>query len=156
MIKQVDKVNSKANDAAGEVFEAIHDLMHLYRGRRQRELHEDTTGLTHMEFKALGYFGRHAGATQTDLVTHSGRDKAQIARLIAGLKAKGLLTATADVQDRRAQRLALSDAGQALHRQLRRQGEQLSQAAVQGLADAEVAELLTLLARLRANLEAAD
>jgi hypothetical protein len=35
-----------------------------------------------MEGKVLGFFARHPGATQRDLAQHSGRDKAQLARLI--------------------------------------------------------------------------
>ena len=160
MSNKVDNVNQKTpttkGSPASEVFETIHDLLHLYRGRRQRELQADMGGLTPMEVKALGYFGRRPGATQSDLVAHSGRDKAQIARLISTLKERGLLTMQPDAQDRRVQRLTLSDDASRLHRQLRRQGEKLAQVAVQGLAEDELAQLTALLERLRANLQAAD
>ncbi len=159
MSNKVDNVNQKTFAAKGspasEVFETIHDLLHLHRGRRQRELQADTGGLTPMEVKALSYFGRHPGATQSDLVAHSGRDKAQIARLIATLKERDLLTVTPDAQDRRVQRLTLSGDALTLHRQLQRRGEKLAQAAVQDFSADELAQLNALLARLRANLEAA-
>lgn len=156
MSKTVDKVNSKSLTPAGEIFDQLHTVLHLHRGRQPREAAaEDAVALTHMEAKALGFFGRNPGATQTDLVQRSGRDKAQIARLIASLKERGLIQASADAADRRTQRLALTEAGQALHRRLRRHAEQLAQAAVQDFSDAELSQLLALLTRLRANLEAA-
>ena len=49
-----------------------------------------------MEHKVLGFFCRHPGATQSDLASHAGRDKSQLARLIAGLRARGLLDAQPD------------------------------------------------------------
>ncbi|WP_394470989.1 MarR family winged helix-turn-helix transcriptional regulator [Roseateles sp. DC23W] len=157
MSETVDKVNSKSLAPAGEIFDLLHALMHLHRGRQPRETAaHDEAALTHMEARALGFIGRHAGATQTDLVLRSGRDKAQIARLIASLKARGLIEASADATDRRTQRLALTEAGQALHRRLRRHGEQVAQAAVRDFSQAELDQLLALLARLRANLEAAE
>jgi DNA-binding MarR family transcriptional regulator len=51
-----------------------------------------------MEGKVLGYFCRHPGNTQSDLAQHSGRDKAQLTRLIARLKEAGLLEARADAR----------------------------------------------------------
>lgn len=156
MSKTVDKVNSKSLTPAGEIFDLLHAVMHLHRGRQPREAAaQDEAALTHMEAKALGFIGRQPGATQTDLVQRSGRDKAQIARLIASLKERGLIVSSADAADRRTQRLALTEAGQALHRRLRRHGEQAAQAAVQDFSDAELSQLLAMLTRLRANLDAA-
>jgi DNA-binding MarR family transcriptional regulator len=155
MTKQVDKVNHKAN-AAAEVFETLHTLMHLFRAQRMRGLREGLAELTHLEARALGFFARHPGATLSDLVAHSGRDKAQIARLIAGLKGRGLLLAEADADDRRVQRLQLSAEAAQAQAAVRAQGDQLAKAAMQGLSAAEQAQLLTLLTRVRANLDGDD
>jgi len=107
-----------------------------------------------MEIKVLRFFGRHPGATQSDLVAHSGRDKAQVARLIKGLRDAGMLDATADEADRRSTRLTLSGAGQAVCEELHRQSGALGKTALAGLDGAEQARLMALLARVRANLEA--
>jgi len=74
-----------------------------------------------MDGKVLGYFGRHPGATQKDLAQHSGRDKAQLARPIKGLRDRGLLSAVADDADRRSVRLSLTADGRALQRTLQQQ-----------------------------------
>ena len=105
-----------------------------------------------MESKVLGYFGRHAGATQSDLAGHRGRDKAQLARLIKGLRERGLLDAQADAADRRNLRLTLSAQGVELQHALAQQARSLSAKAVAGLSAAERLQLQSLLQRMRCNL----
>ena len=131
----------------------MHAIVHLYRARQLRGLRGGPHELAHMEMKALGYFARHPGATQSDLVAHSGRDKAQVARLIRALREAQLLDASADEQDRRSTRLSLSTAGQEVFDGLQRQSGLVRDAALAGLSADEQAQLMTLLARVRANLE---
>lgn len=153
MRKQVDKVNRLSAETANAVFESIHTVMHLYRSRQYQSLREGPHELTHMENKVLGFFARHPGATQSDLVAHSGRDKAQLARLIRGLRDMGLLEASADEEDKRSTRLHLSSNGQAVHRQLHEQGSKLSKIAVTGLSEEECNQLVSLLQRVQSNLD---
>ena len=147
----VDQVNQ---NPALEVLERVHAIMHLYRSAQQRGLRAGPHDLAHMEIKVLGFFARRPGATQSDLAAHSGRDKAQLARLIRGLRDRGLLDATADETDKRSTRLALSNAGQEMFAALHRHDGALAEAALAGIADADRATLLDLLERVRANLEA--
>lgn len=149
MQKEVDKVNHKSDDA----LEVMHAIVHLYRSQQMRGLRAGPHELAQMEIKVLRFFARHPGATQSDLVAHSGRDKAQVARLIRGLRDAQLLDATADEQDRRSTRLALSATGQAVFADLHRQSGVLGAVALAGLAPDEQAQLMALLARVRANLE---
>jgi DNA-binding MarR family transcriptional regulator len=151
MIKQVNKVNQSE-----QVFDAIHSIMHLYRARQLRGLRDNPHELTHMEYKALGFFSRHPGATQGDLVAHSGRDKAQLARLLKGLRDKGLLDAVADANDRRITRLTVSTTGQQVFHSLHALGVQASGAAVTGMSAEQLSQLQTLLAQIRQNLEAGE
>ncbi|MEP6504860.1 MAG: MarR family transcriptional regulator, partial [Betaproteobacteria bacterium] len=94
------------------------------------------------------------GATLSDLAQHSGRDKAQLARLVKGLRDRELLHAAADTADRRNVHLTLSDAGHAIQRALRQQARTLNARALDGLDAKEQAQLVALLARLKANLDA--
>lgn len=153
MRKQVDKVNQIAAASAEEVFETIHDIMHLYRARQYRALRDGGHDLTHMDTKVLGFFARHPGATQSDLAAHSGRDKAQLARLIRGLRDRGLLEARLDEEDRRSTRLQATAEGMALFDHLHRQGAQLSGVAVADLKLDERAQLVSLLRRVRERLQ---
>jgi DNA-binding MarR family transcriptional regulator len=151
MKTQVDKVNH--SPAAERVFDAIHTVMHLYRSGRMQALREQEHGITHMESRVLDYFARHPGATQSDLVLHSGKDKAQLTRLVRGLRDNGWLDAVEDAEDRRSVRLTLSTQGQALQRQLRKSGAQILQRAVQGLSPEQCEELVQLLQVMQSNLE---
>lgn len=150
--RSTDPEHPAAPTPAEEVVEAIHTLMHGFRSRQFRVLREAGHDLGHMEAKALGFFARHPGATQRDLSLRSGRDKGQVARLIAGLRERGLLDAQPDEADRRSVRLAVSDAGQALQAAWDAQSRALADEATRGLSADEQQTLLALLARMRANL----
>lgn len=154
MKKQAAHIDGALGDAPDDVFESIHAIMHLHRSRQYRELRDSAQVLTHMENKVLGFFARSPGATQSDLVAHSGRDKAQLARLIRGLRDKGLLEAQVDEADRRSTRLKLTSEGHAVHKALHRRGARLSRIAVAGLSDEECRILVSLLHRVRSNLAA--
>jgi DNA-binding MarR family transcriptional regulator len=153
MRKQVDEVNQNPVQGASEVIESMHAIMHLFRTRQHRSLREARHDLAHMEVKVLGFFARHPGGSPSDLVAHSGRDKAQVARLIRGLRDRGLLDAEADASDRRSTRLSLSGAGQELYTALHSHDGELAEAALAGMSAQECATLRALLAKVRANLE---
>jgi len=157
MRKEVDRVNqkheSKRAGPGDDPLETMHAIVHLYRSQQLRGLRAGAHELAHMEVKALMYFARNPGATQSELVAHSGRDKAQVARLIKGLRDGGLLDAAADAVDRRSTRLSLSDAGREVFASLRRHNDALGEVALAGMSGDEKARLLALLGRVRANLE---
>lgn len=150
----VDQVNQSPPSPALEVLERVHAIMHLYRSAQQRSLRAGPHDLAHMEIKVLGFFARRPGATQSDLAAHSGRDKAQLARLIRGLRDRGLLDAAADETDKRSTRLSLSEAGREMFAALHRHDGALAESALAGISETERATLLDLLERVRANLEA--
>lgn len=156
MAKTFDKVNQSASKTAppegDDLLELVHALMHQVRARQYEVLRDGPLALTHMESKVLGYFGRHPAATQSDLVQHSGRDKAQVARLIKGLRERGLLDGEADEADRRNLRLSLTADGRTLLRTLMQQTRKVGAQAVAGLSAAEREQLRALLQRLRDNL----
>ncbi|HEY6135026.1 MAG TPA: MarR family transcriptional regulator [Rubrivivax sp.] len=152
MRKTIDIVN-KAPTAPDEgVLELVHSVMHLYRARQFQVLRGGPHAVTHMESKVLSFFGRHPGATPSDLAAHSGRDKAQLTRLVAGLRERRLLEGAADLADRRSVKLSLTAAGQSVQRALHQQAGRLEARAVAGMSAAEQQLLTTLLLRLRDNL----
>lgn len=156
MRRTVDLVNQIAEPSAEDVIEAVHTVMHLVRARQHRSPREDAPALTPMDGRVLGYFARHPGSTQKELAAHSGRDKGQLARLIAGLRERGLLDGEADAADRRSIRLQLTAEGRAVQQALQRQARRASEQAVAGLDGAERRQLVLLLGKLRERLEAED
>src|SRR3954468_12436195 len=109
--KSDDNVNQKRDTHLDGVLDLIHTIMHQFRSQQFQALREDSYDLTPMESRVLGFFERHPGGTQSDLARHSGRDKAQVTRLIAGLRERGLLQGEADAADRRNTRLSLTATG---------------------------------------------
>jgi DNA-binding MarR family transcriptional regulator len=151
---KVDIVNDKSTDASGEIFDLIHTIMHLFRSQQYRGLRGGKHEMTHMEGKLLGFFTRHPGATLSDLVAHSGRDKGQLARLVKSLKAGGLLNVQQNKkEDRRSVGLEATRSGHSVNETLHRQSTRLVKVAVHGLKGVERRQLLALLQRVRTNLE---
>lgn len=153
MEKTGDNVNRLAEEPV-DVLEMVHRVMHDYRALQYSHRRDGPVDLTHMEAKVLGFFQRHPRATQSDLAQHSGRDKAQMAKLIKGLRERGLLEAEVDEADRRNVRLSLSPEGLAIQRTIRQQSKRLAAKALTGLSDREQELLMSLLQRVRTNLNA--
>ncbi|WP_395703169.1 MarR family winged helix-turn-helix transcriptional regulator [Aquabacterium sp.] len=149
MRESIDNVNHPGGE---DVLELVHQVMHQFRALQYQRLREGPHAITHMESKVLGYFAQHPGATQSELAEHSGRDKAQLARLIKRLLEIGLLQREPDADDRRQLRLRLTPEGRAVQRTLQQQRQRLAKAAVAGLSTGEQAQLRTLLLRLQDNL----
>ena len=78
----------------------------------------------------------------------SGRDKAQVARLLQQMEARGWVRRSGDAVDRRVQRLEATEAGQTLHARMRAVRDAEARALLGRLTLAEQAELARLLARL--------
>lgn len=151
MRKSDDIVNNVGK--APDILELVHSVMHEYRALQYRFLRDGPHDITHMDGKVLAFFSRHPGATQSDLATHSGRDKAQLARLIKGLRDRGLLEATVDEADRRNVKLSLTADGASVQKNLQQQAKKLSAKATAGLSDAERTQLAELLQRVRQNFD---
>ncbi len=134
-----------------DVLDAVQTLMHQYKSHMHQALRAQDGGIGPMEARALGFVARHPGSSASDLVAHSGRDKAQIARLLQQLLDRGLLAREADPEDGRRQRLALTDSGRAAQRVMGRQRQRFAAVLTTGLAADEQALLLALLARVVAN-----
>ena len=139
-----------------DIFEAMHDLMHAYRAHMVRAMVSVHPELTFNEVRALSFIGRRPGATQKELVQHSGADKAQVARMVGMLQHKGWLESQPNAEDKRSRCLTLSAQGQTVYKALRASRQALSGSVLQNCDADTQAQLLTLLERVRGNLDALD
>ena len=142
--------------ARPDVFEALHDLMHAYRARMVRAMTSVHPDLTFNEVRALNFIGRHPGATQKELVRHSGADKAQVARMLGLLQDKGWLERAPHAEDKRSRCLALSPEGSALYKALRESRQALAASALKNCDKNTQAQLLAQIQQLRESLDALD
>lgn len=137
-----------------DVFDAMHDLLHVYKAHMVRTMASVHPELTLNEVRALMFIGRHPGATQKELVAHSGADKAQVARMVGLLQDKGWLESAPNAEDKRSRCLSLSDQGHALHQALREARRGVAATLLQGCDSAKQAQLLDLLAQVRSSVDA--
>ncbi len=156
MQKQEDIVNHKKSSADADTLELIHAVMHQYRSQQYQVLRDGPHDITHMESKVLNYFAFHPGGTQSELARHSGRDKAQVARLIKGLREKELLAVEADSADKRNLKLSLTPQGQSIRSALHQQAKRLNVKALAGFSGEERKLLASLLLRVQSNLDVQD
>jgi DNA-binding MarR family transcriptional regulator len=138
-----------------DIFEAMHELLHLFRARMREDLDTLGTELTPNEVRVLMFVGRHPGRTQKDLVDHSHMDKAQLARMLAQLQEQGWLDRVPDARDRRVRCLRLSAQGQALFDRLRQSRQALAARLLKDWEPAAQQQLMQLLERAKASVEAA-
>ena len=134
-----------------EVLERMHALMHSLKHHMREAMRAEGNGLGMMEARCLRYFAHHPGATQSDLVQHSGRDKAQIARIVKGLIERELLCGQANPADGRSQVLQVSPKGAALQRTMQGHQAAFERRLMRGLEPGERATLVALLERLQRN-----
>lgn len=142
--------------APTNVFEAMHDLVHVYRAHMVRTMAIVQPDLTLNEVRALMFVGRHPGATQKELVAHSGADKAQVARMVGLLQDKGWLDSLPNTDDKRSRCLRLSPEGVALHQALREARRGVAASLLKSCDAVTQAQLMDLLAQVRSHIDAAD
>ncbi|WP_427771259.1 MarR family winged helix-turn-helix transcriptional regulator [Comamonas thiooxydans] len=143
-----------SSSIAADVFEVLHDLLHLFRARLLESLEAVQPGLTFNEFRILMHTGRHPGITQKELVEHSHTDKAQMARTLAQLQDKGWLERSASEADKRVRCLQLSARGQQLFDQLRHRREQIATELLSDFPEAKQGLLHGLLLQARDSAQA--
>lgn len=137
-----------------EVLDRMHALMHGLKHHMRDAMRAEGEGLGMMEARCLGYFASHPGTTQSDLVQHSGRDKAQIARIVKGLIERDLLRNEPNPADGRSQVMHVSPKGAALQRRMQNHQTEFEKHLMRGLNPDERAALVALLERLERNMTA--
>ena len=91
------------------------------------------------------------GQTPVELARRADKDKPNVTRLLRILEDKGLISRRPDPQDRRSQRIHLTEAGAALKAPLLDVGTDCLQRACQGLSGQELTVLKELLNRVYSN-----
>jgi DNA-binding MarR family transcriptional regulator len=109
-------------------------------------------GLTQAQWRALVHLSRNEGLNQVGLAELLEVQPITAARLIDKLVAGGLVERRPDPNDRRAQRLFLTEQAAPMLDQIWEIADEIYEIVLAGLAPQERETLATLLARMRANL----
>lgn len=154
MPKPVDDVKqSRLTANEGSLLEALHDVVHALRAQHRRSAQTAGAGLSPLEARVLQFFGSLPGATQSDLAEHTGRDKGQLARLMAGLRERGWLATRVDPGDRRIVRVELTAQGKRLNDAMALQRRRLDTEVSAAFDPQESRAFIALLRRLQRQLE---
>ena len=139
---------SRTAPSEHDVLERLLALMHLFKRHTHEAAREDAPGLTPMEVRVLRHFSRRPGGTQKDLVQHSGRDKAQIARLVKLLEQRGLMTGAASPDDQRSVVWELTEPGRAITRLMDQHRHRFEAQLLQGFSAVDRRQAVAYLDRM--------
>jgi MarR family transcriptional regulator for hemolysin len=123
-------------------------LLRTYSDKRAREVN-----MTRAQWAVLVRLQRCEGVKQSELADALDLAPITLARLIDKLTAAGLVDRRDDAQDRRANRLFLTDAAAPTLEKLGALGETLMGRALAGLDDGDIARMTRDFQRIKANLK---
>ena len=105
------------------------------------------------EWRVMAVLGRFGPLSAHGVAEKTQMDKVRVSRAVARLMAAGRLSRRTDRMDRRRSILALTAAGEAIHREIVPHAERVEARLLAGLDEAERAALDRLLAKLEARAE---
>lgn len=120
--------------------------------RRRFDERARSIGVTRPQWQVLSLLRQYAGCNQGMLAELLEVEPISLGRMIDRLQEAGLVERRADPADRRAWRLFLTEKGDALVEQLRPCARETFDLALDGISEPDQAQLMALLARIRANL----
>ncbi|QBG47419.1 MarR family transcriptional regulator [Verrucomicrobia bacterium S94] len=135
-----------------EIQQLIFAVLFEYKSALSKALKDNRFDLAPMHFRALAYFARHPEATQQQLVEKSGRDKAQITRLIKELENKDFLRRKRDDTDRRSFRISLTAEGRTAYKELKKLEDKITDRLMAGFNSEEIEGLKNHLQNMLQNL----
>lgn len=106
-------------------------------------------GITRHEWGYIGLLAALGAMSPSDLALRSGMDRSRTSKALMPLVGKGLVARRSQPGDRRRATVALTPDGQALHARIFPRVLAIHQALLDPFSPAEVAQLATLLDRLR-------
>lgn len=130
------------------LLDLLNQLMYAVNARLRTDMDAAALGLAPMEAQALAFLQSNPGCTQADFVQYIGRDKAQVARLVKLLIERELVVSLPDEQDRRLNRLWLTQSGQALNRRAARVRADLAEKMLDTFDPGKRARLARMLERM--------
>jgi DNA-binding MarR family transcriptional regulator len=131
-------------------------LSHLFRAQLRHAPGLDASGLAPFQAKVLMVIDRRPDTTPRQLADHSGRDKAQVARVLKDLESRGLITRHPDPTDGRVSRLALTETGARAVEALCHRRQAIAEQMLSEVSEDEQAALIKTLEKMRAALEKTD
>lgn len=135
-----------------DIRNTLWQLAFQFKVSTKRTIREHGLHLNGMHVRLLYLILSRPECTANGLATSTGRDKAQITRVIKELEAMGLLVRTPHPSDKRSQILALSALGRQLMARTRHAEQAVEARLLKGMSKEEVALFLALAHKMLDNL----
>lgn len=132
----------------GLLFRQLRDAMWSRMAQELATLGHDLTFSQYITLKKLA----DGTAGVTDLARAAEVDPGAMTRLLDKLEAKGLISRVADIGDRRAINIHLTQAGLAIWQDINQCGMRVRERALHGMGEADREQLTALLIQVRDNL----
>ena len=113
-------------------------------------------GITRAQWVVLGVLYREDGVTQADLAKRMDLGRVSLGGIIDRLEAAGWVRRSQDLQDRRANRVWLTEKVVDVRRQMQRRVDTLNEISLAGLDESRIDELVDTLNTIKRNLIAAE
>lgn len=136
-----------------ELTDLLRIVANGFQARMQQQIAAEGIELTVFQARLINLVGRNAGVSQLALAASTDRDKAQVARTIGQLAARGLIERTPHPTDWRVKCLSLTAAGRDMHQQLQQLRQQLAAGVLGRLSAAERQGVRHGLAKMAAALQ---
>lgn len=131
------------------IADTLGELSHLFRTELRQASVGNDARVTAFQGQILTYIGRNPGLSVLALADLSGRDKAQVTRMLVELEALNLIRRERSTCDRRSMLLNLTDAGEELARQALARRQTLATGMLEPLTKDERAALHDMLDKMR-------
>jgi DNA-binding MarR family transcriptional regulator len=152
------RIRTVAARAGFSLDESLGFLVNRLAKKLAAELNERLAeyGLTTTQWGVLACLWAEDGLSQRELSQRSGIDPATLTEMLKRMEARGLVRRARDPANNRLQRVYLADRDAVPRDAIIGHASAVNRQATAGLSEAERAQLLQLLRRALANLEAAD
>lgn len=134
------------------ILDVLWQLAFHVKIRCKRAVQQYGLDLNGMHVRTLRLLQSHPGCTAIQLCEISGRDKAQITRLLKDLEARGLIRRQPHPHDRRSQTLSLTSSAEALMARIRAAENEVEEQYVTGLSEQELQAFRVTARKMLANL----
>ena len=135
-----------------ELIDLLRTVSTGFQARMQEQVAAEGSGLTAFQARLINLIGRHDGVSQLTLGSFTDRDKAQIARAVKELEARGLVARTAHETDWRSKCLSLTGTGRQMHARLNAARRALATEMLGGFSGEEKAALRASFEKMAAAL----
>lgn len=125
-------------------------MLHSF-GRRYFKRAMKQYGLPGRSIMFLGYLGKHEGVSQDDIASYFLYNKGSVARVLDKLEDADMVERRVDEEDRRVNRVYLTERGRKIRKELKKVAQQWSLQLTRGFSEKEQEILLDFLRRMAHN-----